>query len=279
VVAVSARANAGWPLLIVGMHRSGTTLLARLLQALGLELGSRVDDLAEDTEKVALHEWLMRRAGGSWEYPEPLVHLLGVPRLRQEALEAVRLQAKADDERSTKWGWKDPRTVFALSLWREVYPDLRVAVVRRDGRDVAASLVHRSIREGEADRLALEGPPPSLPLRNLAVKIGKAPFRAVRSWQPDRALELWVEYNAAIDREVAALGGAAIEMRYEQLVTDPLPIVEDLAKVMASSDPVPEAKRALAEVTIESPTSRNELWPSNDALREARPQLLKYGYE
>jgi len=61
---------------ILGMHRSGTSLLAGTLQECGLDLGD-VITASPANEKgnreswalMALHEDLLRKAGGSWNQP------------------------------------------------------------------------------------------------------------------------------------------------------------------------------------------------------------------
>lgn len=61
---------------ILGMHRSGTSLLAGTLQECGLDLGA-VSTAAAANEKgnreswllMALHEDLLRQAGGAWDRP------------------------------------------------------------------------------------------------------------------------------------------------------------------------------------------------------------------
>jgi len=66
------------PICIAGMHRSGTSMVARLLQSCGLFLGPE-EELGFDSNNgephfenvrfVALNDEILRRLGGSWNSP------------------------------------------------------------------------------------------------------------------------------------------------------------------------------------------------------------------
>ena len=67
---------------IVGMHRSGTSLIAQLLKQSGLYLGSEErllgsnvgnqDGHFENVEFIDLNDSLLQHLGGSWEHPPEL---------------------------------------------------------------------------------------------------------------------------------------------------------------------------------------------------------------
>lgn len=140
------------PVCIVGMHRSGTSMVARVLNACGLFLG-REDELIgpardnpegfwENLHFVELNEEIMARFGGSWNAPpafparwefEPEVEpLLG---------KATELVARFDGR--THWGWKDPRSSLTIPFWLRVVPSLKVVVCVRNPLEVAHSLFVR----------------------------------------------------------------------------------------------------------------------------------------
>ena len=67
-------------MLVLGMHRSGTSLLARLLQQCGIDIGSRLLGGSvgnehghwEDAFAVEMHERLLASMGRRWdEVPAP----------------------------------------------------------------------------------------------------------------------------------------------------------------------------------------------------------------
>ncbi len=142
------------PICIAGMHRSGTSMLAHMLQLCGLNLGSP-DELVpatadnpnghwEHKEFHQLNEEILNRLGGSWDQPP------SVPadwphdeRLRPLYSAAEELVARFPTEQI--WGWKDPRNSLTLPFWKNVLPNLKVIVCVRNPLDVASSLHHRGL--------------------------------------------------------------------------------------------------------------------------------------
>ena len=76
------------PVFIFGMHRSGTTLLVKLLHELGLFAGNNWDPNAEPWYLLRRNEWILRRAGGAWDRPTPALDFLQQPTIRR-ALVAI----------------------------------------------------------------------------------------------------------------------------------------------------------------------------------------------
>jgi hypothetical protein len=150
--------------LILGMHRSGTSMLARLLAALGLPLGEALLNRPtrdnrhgywEQGEIVALHEALLDGWDRSWHGPNGLRPLpegwLHAPATRAAK---ARLTAIVDREISAAgglWGFKDPRTLRFLPLWREIIAERGLEPVpilaARAPAAVAGSLMRRNRME------------------------------------------------------------------------------------------------------------------------------------
>jgi hypothetical protein len=148
------------PLCVTGMHRSGTSMVARLLNVCSLDLGPECDLLPpafdnpagfwENADFLRLNDALLRAWGGSWRRPPARRGDAG--RLRGRALALVRRFAGREP-----WGWKDPRCCLTLPFWRALVPGLRVLVCVRDPLAAARSLAARGdIPYGEALALWLE---------------------------------------------------------------------------------------------------------------------------
>jgi hypothetical protein len=269
------------PTVILGSHRSGTTVVAQILREMGLDFGRRVSPLVEDEQIASLQEWLLRRAGGSWEYPAPLRDLLEVEALRADALRVLRSHPAARRGQAHPWGWKDPRTVFTLGLWKDVYPTLQAIVVRRHPGDTAASLVARSRAQPSRGRSPFE--PRSLGLRTRELfrpRTEQYSYRSVRCWDADAALAVWSEYNDAIDRNVVRHSIPVVcELHLEDLVSSPRETCDALARGVWGDDSTPRTARALQQVELRVPAPRYDLWPSEEAKRAVRAQALRYGYD
>jgi hypothetical protein len=140
---------------VLGMHRSGTSLLARLLGLAGVGLGkdASLAPAAEDnprgfwehTQLREVNDALLQLFGGSWPNPPSLpANWLQDPRV--EPLRARAREILAQDFQDLPvWGFKDPRTSLLADFWRDLLPG-RVAwiVAVRNPLEVAASLKRRN---------------------------------------------------------------------------------------------------------------------------------------
>jgi hypothetical protein len=141
----SARASGERVIAILGMHRSGTSLLAGTLGECGLDLGE-VNASAPGNEKgnqeswllMALHEDLLRQAGGGWDRPPERPVVWG------PLHKAIRDFAINRFAGSPLWGFKDPRTLLVLDGWLEALPALESVGIFRHPAEVAESLRTRT---------------------------------------------------------------------------------------------------------------------------------------
>ncbi len=149
---------------VLGMHRSGTSLVAGLLRHLGIDLGPEDEFLPPDSnnqsgyfelaELVHLNDEILAHYGGSWsEIPALPRGWEGSDELAQIRDRARRLLIRRFGS-SPQWGWKDPRTSITLPFWQQLAPGLRYVICVRNPVDVAHSL--RS-REGEDRGLDEDG--------------------------------------------------------------------------------------------------------------------------
>ena len=148
------------PVAIAGMHRSGTSMVTRLLQEAGLYLGDAADLMppAEENPEgfyehlgfVRLNDELLNAAGAGWDCPPPAGVDWSSGAFTAFREEATLLAAPLAADRV--WGWKDPRTSLTLPFWRSALGPLRTVVVVRNPLEVVTSL-HR--RNGFSFALAL----------------------------------------------------------------------------------------------------------------------------
>jgi hypothetical protein len=142
---------------VLGMHRSGTSFLVRALNLAGLWLGepahlATIEGRAmsgnpkgnyEHREAVAISEVILRRAGGEWFRPPRQILGEADDGQRIRAF-CARLQATRPPEYA-RWGWKDPRAVLTLDVWRAALPcGLFIVAAFRHPTAVARSLLSRN---------------------------------------------------------------------------------------------------------------------------------------
>lgn len=152
--------------LITGMHRSGTSMLAEWVSHTGLTMGEgpgfEVDSanprgLFERRDVVDFNDHWLGVLGGSWWAP-PNVKEQTWRSVNAEELTAARRELDVFRARFSGWFVKDPRLSLLLPLWdRLALHTLPAVVAIRKPRDVAMSLHMRNgltLRRGLALWLA-----------------------------------------------------------------------------------------------------------------------------
>jgi hypothetical protein len=143
---------------ILGMHRSGTSTVTRIINLLGVYLGEsdelygqRYDNLEgfwERKDIVDFHDELLQSIYQRWDTALPLsdkwMHSESITEIRQR-LRKIIVNAFSGHN---IWAWKDPRTCIILPLWRELLTELNshlsVVYIIRNPVDVANSLFKRN---------------------------------------------------------------------------------------------------------------------------------------
>jgi hypothetical protein len=241
------------PIVVIGMHRSGTRLVVDVLGKLGVFMGADVQADSESVTFMLLNEGLLHQCGAFWSEPMAAHFLLAQARAQEQLAASALEELDAQLDRyagPTGWhrsapelppfGWKDPRNTFTLPVWKHVFPNLRAVHVVRHGVDVAASLARR---HAQALRAATgEAVPPALTvIRDHALGI----LSSRRGWTLAEALTMWEQYVEKAREECAALGERAFELRYETLLAEPERVVPALAKFCGVLVPGPATIAAL----------------------------------
>jgi hypothetical protein len=182
--------------LVLGVHRSGTSVITRSLEAFNIDLGAELLGPAADNAKgffedkaiVDLDQTLLRLAGGAWDRPwhvdTDLLRRLSTSKYGKAASIVVRSKLR----KSSRVGFKDPRMCILLPFWIPVLQTLDVPVyciiALRHPLSVAKSLRRRN---------------------HLAISVG---------------VRLWSTYMLEAVANAAALWPCSI-VEYEALLGDP----------------------------------------------------------
>ncbi|MEO7841488.1 MAG: glycoside hydrolase family 99-like domain-containing protein [Anaerolineales bacterium] len=119
-------------IVVLGMHRSGTSAVARSLQVLGVGLGDNLHPAGfdnpkgfwEDRDCIAINEELLHHLGSTYErmglsfdmnMKDPAIHSL--------YLKAIDLVSRNLDANHGIWGVKDPRMCRLLGFWKKVFAE------------------------------------------------------------------------------------------------------------------------------------------------------------
>lgn len=198
---------------ILGMHRSGTSLLASLLDRLGVYFGPVDDFLAPNFANpagyweleaiVQTHDAIFEELSRSWDTVFPLPEgWYREPRIRPHRERLEEVVARTFSEHDV-FGWKDPRTCLTLPLWKEILESLEIPVqyvmVFRNPLDVARSLAERD------------------------------------GFETVGGLGLWLHYNLRMLTETRGL--ARIAVRYEDLLDPKGEEVKRLSEALSLGAP------------------------------------------
>ena len=133
---------------ILGMHRSGTSMVAEALAAGGIFVGEPQDLLQgrednphgfwEREDVVALNDAILLENNASWYCPPQLAPTASPAQL--EALVSIVNPMQQD----CSWLIKDPRQLITWPLWQQSLGDAVLVFVYRDPLAVATSLQRRN---------------------------------------------------------------------------------------------------------------------------------------
>ncbi len=114
-------------IIVLGMHRAGTSAITRLINLMGAYLGPEQQLLPatldnpkgywERIDVLQLHEWLLDRLGSDWH----LTSRIDLASIDPELHETFRQRARLildDLDKHPIWVMKDPRLCLLLPLWR-----------------------------------------------------------------------------------------------------------------------------------------------------------------
>lgn len=143
-------------LLVLGMHRSGTSAVTGALRLAGADLGTDLMAAGPDNPRgfwehagvVAIHERLLLALDRAWNDPRPLpAGWLESAAARQASVELEAL-LRAEFSGTALWAVKDPRMCRLLPLWWPILARMGVEpaamFVLRHPDEVAASLAARN---------------------------------------------------------------------------------------------------------------------------------------
>ena len=190
---------------VLGMHRSGTSALAGLLHELGIEMGpSLMSGRADENEKgfwehekiVSIHDRLLAHFGSGWSDPVPLPQDWFTRDFSRQCQDEICRVLEEDFGSQPLWALKDPRMCRLMPLWMPVFDRLDInplfLCIVRNPLEVAASLQRR-------DSLA-----------------------------NDHALLLWLQYNLEAIESTA--GYRRRFLTFAQLLEQGAPLLEDILR-------------------------------------------------
>lgn len=146
------------PVIIIGMHRSGSSMLVNLLENSGIFFGEKKELNNEAKFFLRLNEWILRQAHSSWDNPYNFqfidnhfkteissilyYYLKSIKRIEFLGINKF-FKYRDIRQIDIPWGWKDPRNTFTIDIWKEIFKNARILHICRNPIDVAESLRQR----------------------------------------------------------------------------------------------------------------------------------------
>lgn len=159
------KSGMGHCLLILGMHRSGTSALTGALHKLGLQLGNELLEpldgvnpkgFWEHAKATALNEGILNELGSYWADVSELPKNPWKDSEQQAFKDALLALIRSEFTQGLYWGFKDPRLCRLLPLWQTVLQEHRITssvlIILRNPMEVARSLF---VRDGIGQTHAL----------------------------------------------------------------------------------------------------------------------------
>lgn len=207
----------GRPVVLIGMHRSGTTLLSKFLDEVGYYSGWQKEENNESKYFIKLNDKILNFAGANWECPfnvetyfkennlDYLAEYLFSELNKLGVIEYLGLKNIYDGANIfnsiQKLAIKDPRFSVTFPVWKKIFPNMQVLHIKRHGVDVANSLYQRSKKLYQHKSFGIVKP---YGLRVLEIQYG---------------LELWNFYeNKCLE---ALECSNSISIKYEELLEKP----------------------------------------------------------
>lgn len=137
-------------ILVLGMHRSGTSLIAKLISDWGAYMGNDLmpankynqNGYWEYNPLVDFHERLLEKTNNKWYAPSEEINTKD---LLSEFGDEARQLVNIMDQSESVWCWKDPRMPLFLDFWKEILTGREIIYIisNRSPNDIAASLLNR----------------------------------------------------------------------------------------------------------------------------------------
>ncbi len=201
-------------IVVLGMHRSGTSMVAGALGRAGIYIGEPEDLLVDQDDNpqgfwerkdvVELDDEILRDCGGEWYSPPEVGAEQG-----DFSPAVANILSKLPADKS--WLLKDPRMALAWNAWQAALQSPVLVYVYRDPREVAVSLTRRNrfpLQFGLAlweyyNRAVLD----ILARDNDFVAVDFAEVKARPTEQIDRLLDQLVGFGVSLDPQQATDSG------------------------------------------------------------------------
>lgn len=131
-------------IVVLGMHRCGTSMTAGILHHLGVHMGDygfkpngwNEKGYFENRYITEINEKILSKAGGLWNNPPSRERILTLGRMNE-------IGEIVNREKRELWGWKDPRTCLTIEIFLPFIENPYYVIIKRNRQSVVDSLYDR----------------------------------------------------------------------------------------------------------------------------------------
>ena len=175
---------------VLGMHKSGTSLISSMLHHSGINMVEQEDaktyDQKNHYERLSTNKLNKQLLGCGTKSSLSVVNELDICGISSDLDYTVRATVENIRIAESAWGFKDPRTCLTYQYWKQILPDHRIVGVFRSPYEVHAHYTKKRRLD---------------PLRGV---------RAIRAWQI---------YNSCLLKAVESSDSDHVLINYGKLMT------------------------------------------------------------
>jgi len=238
------------------MHRSGTTLITKYLQAAGLFVGWDRDHNEESWFFLRRNEVLLKKLGFQWSDIASLMEIMTLVKKNNNLSKKIVTDinslpiinffgpqnyflSKYINSFPKQWGWKDPRNTLLLPFWIKIFPNALILHIVRNGIDVAKSLmVREKVRRDKTQKIKLmmkrnvkNGSLINNKVRYIIRMIDKiyverkygvdSNIYIPKEMTLESGFQLWIRYLKQANSIKKYISNRVLEIRYEDFLVNP----------------------------------------------------------
>ena len=221
------------PIIISGIHRSGTSLLTRIMENNSVFFGKSKDINNESLFFQNINKWIMSTNSSTWDNPKSFIDTVD-----QDSFDMLTdkikillnshsnfryfgpkyfFNKKNFFKLDYQWGWKDPRNIFTLPFWITLFPLSKVIIVKRHPYDDSLRLINRNVKLKNKDSKNIYNTTPYflIPFLNLSnfSNLGSLNISTIED-----AMALYDIYYFEINKIIKKYKDNIFLLRYEDIV-------------------------------------------------------------
>lgn len=239
------------PVIVIGMHRSGTSLMVKILEQLGVFMGADQEYNNESIFFIWMNKWILKQANTSWDNignyqylsDEAKKTLITILKSRISSYHKKKYFGKNMKHCSFfnsdfLWGWKDPRNTITIDIWKKIFKSVKIIHIYRNPIDVINSLNKRE----ECIKTNVENPSGTgIKKKLFGLKLPQSTLfdQSFRCLDYTGGFSLWKEYVT----RAFSISDDSLEIHhvsFEELISTPDKIITKLSEFLElSNNPIP----------------------------------------